>query len=70
VIGVLSDMRQDIAEGDREGVSKRIEQALTGRERWLSARLSGDWLQREKPNLSEIPSIWERMLIGSRKKRK
>jgi len=70
VIGVLSGLRQDIADGDREGVSERIEQALTGRERWLAARLSGDWLEREKPNLSEIPSIWERMLVGSRKKRK
>lgn len=70
IIGTLSDLRQDIAEGNREGVSERIEQALTGRERWLAARLSGDWLQREKPNLSEIPSIWERMLVGSRKKRK
>ena len=70
VIGVLSGLRQDIADGDREGVSERIEQALTGRERWLAARLSGDWLEREKPNLSEIPSIWERMFVGSRKKRK
>jgi hypothetical protein len=62
-------LRQDIADGNREGVSERIEQAVAGRERWLNERLAGDWLEREKPNLSELPSIWERML-GSRKKRK
>jgi prephenate dehydrogenase len=69
VIGVLGGLRQDIADGNREGVSERIEQAVAGRERWLNERLAGDWLEREKPNLSELPSIWERML-GSRKKRK
>ena len=70
VIGVLSGLRQDIAEGDREGVSERIEQALISRERWLTERLSAKWTEGEKPDLSEIPSVWERMLVGSRKKRK
>ena len=70
VIGLLEGLRQDIAEGDREGVSERIEQALVGHERWLTERFSGDWLQREKPNLSELPSVWERMFVGSRKKKK
>jgi prephenate dehydrogenase len=70
VIGVLGGLRQDIADGNREGVSERIEQAVAGRERWLNERLAGDWLEREKPNLSELPSIWERMFVGSRKKRK
>lgn len=70
VIGVLSGLRQDIAEGDREGVSDRIEQALKGRQRWLAERLSAEWLEGEKPDLSELPSVWERMLVGSRKKRK
>ena len=70
VIGVLGDLRQDIADGDREGVSERIEQALTGRQRWLVERLSAKWSEGEKPDPSEIPSVWERMLVGSRKKRK
>jgi len=69
LIGVLSGLRHDIAEGDREGVSDRIEQALAGRQRWLVERLSAEWSEGEKPDLSELPSVWERML-GSRKKRK
>ncbi|MBN1450945.1 MAG: prephenate dehydrogenase [Anaerolineales bacterium] len=69
LIGVLSGLRHDIAEGDREGVADRIEQALAGRQRWLAERLSAEWSEGEKPDLSELPSVWERML-GSRKKRK
>lgn len=69
VIGVLGDLRQDIAEGNHDGVSERIEQALKGRQRWLVERLSADWAEGEKPDLSELPSVWERMM-GSRKKRK
>jgi prephenate dehydrogenase len=69
VIGVLGDLRHDIAEGDRDGVSDRIERALKGRQRWLIERFSADWTEGEKPDLSELPSLWERML-GSRKKRK
>ena len=70
VISVLDGLRQEIAEEDREGVSERIEQALISRERWLTERLSAKWTEGEKPDLSEIPSVWERMLVGSRKKRK
>jgi len=69
VIGVLGDLRQDIADGDRNGVSGRIEQALAGRQRWMVERLSAEWSEVEKPDLSELPSVWERM-FGSRKKRK
>jgi hypothetical protein len=63
-------LRQDIAEGDHEGVSERIEGALADRDRWLAERLSAKWSEGEKPNLSDMPSVWERMLLGSRKKRK
>lgn len=69
VIGVLGDLRQDIADGDRNGVSGRIEQALAGRQRWMVERFSAEWSEVEKPDLSELPSVWERM-FGSRKKRK
>lgn len=68
VISALGNLRRDIAEGNREGVFDRIEQALAGRERWLIDRLSGkDMEEREQPDLSQIPSVWERM-FGSRKK--
>jgi prephenate dehydrogenase len=68
VIGALGSLRRDIAEGNREGVLERIEQALEGRELWLIDRRSGKVMEeREKPDLSQIPSMWERM-FGSRKK--
>lgn len=70
VIGALSSLRQDIAEGDHEGVSERIEGALADRDRWLAERLSAKWSEGERPDLSDMPSVWERMLLGSRKKRK
>ena len=69
LLGVLGDLRQDIAAGDRDAVSARIEQALAGRERWLTERFSAEWSEGEKPDLSELPSVWEH-LLGSRKKRK
>lgn len=69
VISALGNLRQDIAEGNRQGVFDRIEQALEGRERWLNDRLSGKGMEEEKADLSEIPSVWERML-GSRKKQR
>lgn len=69
VINALGNLRQDIADGNRDGVSDRIEQALEGHERWLVDRLSGKGMEKEKPDLSDLPSVWERM-FGSRKKRK
>jgi prephenate dehydrogenase len=69
VIGALSNLRQDIADGNREAVSDRIEGALVGRERWLAERLSADWSEGSRPDLSELPSVWERM-FGSVKRRK
>ena len=69
VLSALGNLRQDIADGNRQGVFDRIEQALEGRERWLEDRLSGNEMEQEKSDLSEIPSVWERML-GSRKKQK
>ena len=69
VIGSLSNLRQDIDEGDRDALSDRIEGALDGRERWLAERLSAKWSEGVRPDLSNLPSTWERM-FGSRKKRK
>jgi prephenate dehydrogenase len=69
LISTLGNLRQDIADGNREGVFDRIEQALEGRERWVMDRFSGKGMEQEKADLSEIPSVWER-LFGSRKKRK
>ena len=70
LIAALGSLRQDIAEGNRDGLSERIEAALVDRERWLSERFSANWSEGEQPDLSDMPSMWERMLVGSRKKRK
>ena len=68
VIGSLQGLRDDIASGNRENVSERLEMALEGHDRWLGERLQGDWSnEAEKPDLSNLPSFWER-LMGSRKR--
>ncbi len=65
VIGSLQGLRNDVMEGNRENVSERLELALEGHSRWLAERAKADWLEVEKPDLSAIPGIWER-LLGSR----
>lgn len=68
VIGSLQGLRDDIANGNREDVSKRLEMALEGRRRWLGERLQGDWSNElEKTDLTKLPSFWER-LVGTRKR--
>ena len=69
LIGELTGLRHAIAEGDRDGLSDGIEQALASRQRWLAERLSAKWSEGAKPDLSELPSVWERM-FGVRNKRK
>lgn len=69
VIGSLQGLRDDIANGNREGVSERLELALEGRRRWLGERLHGDWMNEDKPaDSAQIPTFWEH-LLGSRKRR-
>jgi prephenate dehydrogenase len=66
VIGSLQGLRNDIANGNRENVYERLEVAFEGRRRWLGERLQSDWANAaDRPDLSNIPSFWERFL-GSR----
>jgi len=65
VIGSLQGMRDDIAAGSQEDVRERLELALDGRRRWLAERLQADWLESARPDLSKLPTFWERFL-GSR----
>ena len=65
LIGSLQGLRNDISNGEREQVLKRLELALEGRRRWLAERLQGDWIEGERPDLSKLPSFWDRMM-GSR----
>lgn len=70
VIGSLQGLRDDIANGNREEVSERLELALDGRRRWLGERLQGEWSnEMGNPELDKFPSFMER-LFGSRKRSK
>jgi len=70
VIGSLQGLRNDIANGNQEHVSERLELALEGRRRWLGERLQGDWAtELERPNLEQYPNFMER-LIGTRRRPK
>jgi prephenate dehydrogenase len=67
VIGSLQGLRDDVANGNREDVSERLELALEGRRRWLGERLQGDWPNEGKQENVQIPTFWEHML-GSRRR--
>ena len=68
VIAALQSLREDIANGDREGLSKRLEKSLDGRVLWFEDRKSGDWLNDGQPATSiEMPTFWE-LLSGTRKR--
>ncbi|GAB4503358.1 MAG: hypothetical protein Fur0043_03500 [Anaerolineales bacterium] len=58
----LKGLRDAIAAGDQEAVFERLELALDGHTRWLAERTQADWSETEKPDLSNLPSMWERLL--------
>jgi prephenate dehydrogenase len=66
VIGALTGLRDDIAGGNHEQLSERLELALDGRERWLSERTRAEWSIRDNADLSDLPSLTDR-LFGTRK---
>ena len=66
VIGSLQGLRDDIADGNHDQLSERLELALDGRERWLSERTRAEWSKRANVDLSELPSLTER-LFGTQK---
>ncbi len=71
VIGSLQGLRNDIAEGKREDVTERLELALEGRRRWLAERMKANWPEGERPDMSKLPSIRERLLgsLGNSRKK-
>lgn len=69
-ISSLINLRDDIDASDREAITKRLENALKGRERWLHGRFAGEWLEGERGQ-SNSPTFGERMsqmFLGSRVK--
>jgi len=70
IIGSLQGLRNDIADGNQEDVSDRLELALEGHRRWLGERLQGDWSnEMGRPKIDQYPNFMER-LVGIRKRPK
>ncbi len=72
MIAALQALRDDIENGNDEGVKNRLQAAQAGRENWLNERTSANWIemQREPAN---YPSTSERLfggLTGRRTKNK
>ncbi|MBN2117662.1 MAG: prephenate dehydrogenase [Anaerolineales bacterium] len=59
-IAALISLRDGIDAGDREAVTKRLEEAFKGRTRWFDERFAAEWLQGETQQL-DTPSFSERM---------
>lgn len=63
----LVKLRDEIEEGDREGLLDQLESNLRGRLRWFDERFAAEWLQREGPSM-DTPSFGDRvnqMFFGS-----
>jgi prephenate dehydrogenase len=56
----LIQLRDEIEDGDKDALEKRLEAAADGRIRWLNERSIADWLQYERPKI-DIPSFGERV---------
>jgi prephenate dehydrogenase len=63
-IAALRGLRDDIEKDDDDGVAMRLESALQGRKRWLSERRSAEWAKPMRSEISDAPSLSER-LFGS-----
>jgi prephenate dehydrogenase len=61
LITSLIHFRDAIDENDREALSRQLEHAARGRERWLHERLNAEWLKGEAPHV-DIPSFSNRLL--------
>jgi prephenate dehydrogenase len=64
IIAALRGLRDDIENENDEGVAQRLKSALMGRERWIGERLSADWSNMGKTQMTEVPSLSERLLGG------
>ena len=63
-IAALRGLRDDIENGDEDGVALRLESALKGRKRWLNERMSADWTKSTQTELPDLPSLTERLFGG------
>jgi prephenate dehydrogenase len=63
-IAALRGLRDDIENGNDDGIALRLESALQGRERWLNERMSAEWNSPERREVPDMPSFSERLLGG------
>lgn len=64
LIASLSSLRDDIQQQNDEGVATQLDAAFQSRKRWMGERLSADWENTGKKNISEIPPLSERLFGG------
>jgi prephenate dehydrogenase len=63
-IAALRGLRDDIEKENDEGIAFRLDSALQGRQRWMGERFAADWSNLQKTDMSEIPSMSERLFGG------
>jgi prephenate dehydrogenase len=63
-IAALRGLRDDIEKGNDDGIAMRLESALQGRKRWLSERMSAEWVKPLQTEAADYPSLSERLLGG------
>jgi prephenate dehydrogenase len=63
-IAALRGLRDDIENGNEDGVGARLVSALKGRQRWLGERFTANWENTESGRLRELPSMSERLFGG------
>ena len=63
-IAALRGLRDDIENGNDDGIALRLESALQGRKRWLSERMSAEWVKPPQTEARDFPSLSERLLGG------
>jgi prephenate dehydrogenase len=63
-IAALRGLRDDIENGNDDGIAMRLESALQGRKRWLSERTSAEWVKSPQTEARDYPSFSERLFGG------
>ena len=68
-IGALTHLRVAIEKGDQADLHKRLDLALTDREKWLGDRVRADWGGKaDKPETPKGGELLKRFFMGSRTK--
>lgn len=68
----LSDLREDVRNQDAVALTRRLEHARQGHERWLSERKAANWGAAERASKMETPTVQDFFgrMIGMRRRRK